>query len=181
MMSIGAKTGLSRTSTGHPRWAPSSRDCSPQQLIPNQYPELTVASYNKNNAALNEPDGIVAVWNMHLVDRPEFVFHSQVRKHQYWGTQIHIDEICSRMSCQFHVHRSTRTLCLEVPTLDKSCYGTRDRNTSPCLRHRYLPPVTRTPSMRCKWPARKTRTTSSRAARMVWSAVGWSTCWHNLK
>ncbi|OBZ73877.1 Cytoplasmic dynein 1 intermediate chain 1 [Grifola frondosa] len=37
----------------------------------------TCASYNKNPAALNEPDGIVAVWNLHLLERPEFVFHSQ--------------------------------------------------------------------------------------------------------
>jgi hypothetical protein len=44
-----------------------------------KYPELSVASYNKNPAALNEPDGIVAVWNLHLLERPEFVFHSQVR------------------------------------------------------------------------------------------------------
>lgn len=42
-----------------------------------QYFELSVASYNKNAAALNEPDGIVAVWNLHLLERPEFVFHSQ--------------------------------------------------------------------------------------------------------
>ncbi|KAF9564282.1 dynein intermediate chain [Agrocybe pediades] len=42
-----------------------------------KYPELSVASYNKNAAALNEPDGIVAVWNLHLLERPEFVFHSQ--------------------------------------------------------------------------------------------------------
>ncbi|GJE91137.1 WD40 repeat domain-containing protein [Phanerochaete sordida] len=42
-----------------------------------KYPELSCASYNKNPAALNEPDGIVAVWNMHLLERPEFVFHSQ--------------------------------------------------------------------------------------------------------
>ncbi|KAF5362334.1 hypothetical protein D9756_002585 [Leucocoprinus leucothites] len=42
-----------------------------------KYPELSVASYNKNSAALNEPDGIVAVWNLHLLERPEFVFHSQ--------------------------------------------------------------------------------------------------------
>lgn len=39
-----------------------------------------MASYNKNPAALNEPDGIVAVWNLHLLERPEFVFHSQVGK-----------------------------------------------------------------------------------------------------
>jgi dynein intermediate chain, cytosolic len=42
-----------------------------------QFPDLTVASYNKNPAALNEPDGLVAVWSLHLLERPEFVFHSQ--------------------------------------------------------------------------------------------------------
>ncbi|KAI0766580.1 dynein intermediate chain [Trametes elegans] len=42
-----------------------------------KYPELSCASYNKNPAAINEPDGIVAVWNLHLLERPEFVFHSQ--------------------------------------------------------------------------------------------------------
>ncbi|KZW02880.1 dynein intermediate chain [Exidia glandulosa HHB12029] len=42
-----------------------------------KYPELSVAAYNKNPQALNEPDGIVAVWNLHLLERPEFVFHSQ--------------------------------------------------------------------------------------------------------
>lgn len=47
-------------------------------LKDDQYPELSVASYNKNPAALNEPDGIVAVWNLHLLERPEFIFHSQV-------------------------------------------------------------------------------------------------------
>ena len=43
-----------------------------------QYPELSVAAYNKNPQMLNEPDGVVAVWNLHLLERPEFVFHSQV-------------------------------------------------------------------------------------------------------
>ncbi|KAG6895805.1 hypothetical protein C0992_012357 [Termitomyces sp. T32_za158] len=42
-----------------------------------KYPELSIASYNKNPAALNEPDGIVAVWNLHMLERPEFIFHSQ--------------------------------------------------------------------------------------------------------
>ncbi|KAH8832670.1 WD40-repeat-containing domain protein [Flagelloscypha sp. PMI_526] len=42
-----------------------------------KFPELSVASYNKNPAAINEPDGIVAVWNLRMLDRPEFVFHSQ--------------------------------------------------------------------------------------------------------
>ncbi|ORZ08066.1 WD40-repeat-containing domain protein [Lobosporangium transversale] len=42
-----------------------------------KHPELIVSSYNKNPLAVNEPDGIVCVWNVHLDDRPEFVFHSQ--------------------------------------------------------------------------------------------------------
>lgn len=39
-----------------------------------------MSSYNKNPLAPNEPDGIVLVWNLHLLDRPEFVFHSQVKR-----------------------------------------------------------------------------------------------------
>ncbi|WVR09556.1 hypothetical protein IAU60_006625 [Kwoniella sp. DSM 27419] len=41
-----------------------------------KFPELIAASYNKNPVAVNDPDGIVAVWNLHLLERPEFVFHS---------------------------------------------------------------------------------------------------------
>jgi dynein intermediate chain len=58
-------------------------------LPANQYPELSVASYNKNSAALNEPDGIVAVWNLHLLERPEFVFHSQVRVLEHVSQHLH--------------------------------------------------------------------------------------------
>ncbi|KAG2224343.1 hypothetical protein INT45_006743 [Circinella minor] len=42
-----------------------------------KYPELLVSSHNKNPATVNEPDGVALVWNLHLQDRPEFVFHSQ--------------------------------------------------------------------------------------------------------
>ncbi|KAL1929364.1 hypothetical protein VTP01DRAFT_1502 [Rhizomucor pusillus] len=42
-----------------------------------KHPELLVSSYNKNPGALNEPDGVALVWNLHLLERPEFVFHSQ--------------------------------------------------------------------------------------------------------
>ncbi|CAG8463596.1 9080_t:CDS:10 [Paraglomus brasilianum] len=42
-----------------------------------KFPELCVASYNKNSIATNEPDGLVLVWNLHLLDRPEYTFHSQ--------------------------------------------------------------------------------------------------------
>ncbi|OCF34212.1 dynein intermediate chain, cytosolic [Kwoniella heveanensis CBS 569] len=41
-----------------------------------KFPELIAASYNKNPSAVNDPDGIVTVWNLHLLERPEFVFHS---------------------------------------------------------------------------------------------------------
>jgi dynein intermediate chain len=49
----------------------SSIDFSPK------FPELLLASYTKNPTAPHDPDGIVQVWNMHLHDRPEFVFHAQ--------------------------------------------------------------------------------------------------------
>ncbi|KAI9592759.1 WD40-repeat-containing domain protein [Syncephalis fuscata] len=42
-----------------------------------KHPELLVASYNNNPMAINEPDGLVMVWNVHLVERPEFTFHAQ--------------------------------------------------------------------------------------------------------
>ncbi|GAA5864987.1 hypothetical protein JCM3774_003930 [Rhodotorula dairenensis] len=42
-----------------------------------KFPELFVAAYNKKPLSLNEPDGIAAVWNLHLQDRPEYVFHAQ--------------------------------------------------------------------------------------------------------
>jgi dynein intermediate chain len=49
----------------------SSIDFSPK------FPELLLASYTKNPTAPHDPDGIVQVWNIHLHDRPEFVFHAQ--------------------------------------------------------------------------------------------------------
>ncbi|KAB5580997.1 WD40-repeat-containing domain protein [Coniochaeta sp. 2T2.1] len=49
----------------------SSIDWSPK------YKELLLASYTKNPSAPHEPDGVVQVWNMHLPDRPEMVFHAQ--------------------------------------------------------------------------------------------------------
>ncbi|KAK1755090.1 cytoplasmic dynein 1 intermediate chain 2 [Echria macrotheca] len=42
-----------------------------------KFPELLLASYTKNPTAPHDPDGIVQVWNTHLHDRPEFVFHAQ--------------------------------------------------------------------------------------------------------
>ncbi|KAJ2659929.1 hypothetical protein IWW48_003224 [Coemansia sp. RSA 1200] len=39
-----------------------------------RFPELVAAAYNRNPMAPNEADGVVAVWSLHLRDRPEFVF-----------------------------------------------------------------------------------------------------------
>lgn len=45
-----------------------------------QYPELLVASYNNNEDAPHEPDGVALVWNMkYKKDTPEYIFHCQVR------------------------------------------------------------------------------------------------------
>uniref|UniRef100_F7BCN5 Cytoplasmic dynein 1 intermediate chain 2 n=1 Tax=Xenopus tropicalis TaxID=8364 RepID=F7BCN5_XENTR len=43
-----------------------------------QYPELLVASYNNNEDAPHEPDGVALVWNMKYKKMtPEYVFHCQ--------------------------------------------------------------------------------------------------------
>ncbi|KAI5817098.1 WD40-repeat-containing domain protein [Pyronema omphalodes] len=42
-----------------------------------KFPELVLASYTKNPSAPHDPDGLVQVWNMHLHDRAEYVFHAQ--------------------------------------------------------------------------------------------------------
>ncbi|CUS08626.1 unnamed protein product [Tuber aestivum] len=42
-----------------------------------KFPELLLASYTKNPSAPHDPDGLVQVWNIHLHDRPEYVFHAQ--------------------------------------------------------------------------------------------------------
>ncbi|CAJ2513391.1 Uu.00g015100.m01.CDS01 [Anthostomella pinea] len=48
----------------------SSIDFSPK------FPELVLASYTKNPSAPHDPDGIVQVWNQHLHERAEFLFHA---------------------------------------------------------------------------------------------------------
>ncbi|KAJ1599594.1 hypothetical protein NDA14_005967 [Ustilago hordei] len=42
-----------------------------------KHPELCVVAYNRNDQDQEAPDGIVAVWNTHLAERPEFVFYAQ--------------------------------------------------------------------------------------------------------
>ncbi|XP_041421838.1 cytoplasmic dynein 1 intermediate chain 1 isoform X3 [Xenopus laevis] len=43
-----------------------------------QYPELMVASYNNNEDAPHEPDGVALVWNMKFrKTTPEYIFHCQ--------------------------------------------------------------------------------------------------------
>ncbi|KAF3909077.1 hypothetical protein ABW21_db0203133 [Orbilia brochopaga] len=42
-----------------------------------KFPELCLASYTKNPSAPHDPNGLVQVWNVHLHDRPEYIFHAQ--------------------------------------------------------------------------------------------------------
>ncbi|KAI9894232.1 MAG: hypothetical protein M1814_004086 [Vezdaea aestivalis] len=42
-----------------------------------KFPELVLASYTKNPSAPHDPDGLIQVWNLHLHDRSEYVFHAQ--------------------------------------------------------------------------------------------------------
>ncbi|KAI5466187.1 WD40-repeat-containing domain protein [Mariannaea sp. PMI_226] len=42
-----------------------------------KFSELLLASYTKNPTAPHEPDGLVQVWNLHMQDRPEYVFTAQ--------------------------------------------------------------------------------------------------------
>ncbi|TPX60827.1 hypothetical protein PhCBS80983_g01515 [Powellomyces hirtus] len=48
-------------------------DCSWSQ----KHPELLLASYSKNQATVTEADGSVLIWNLHLRERPEYIFQSQ--------------------------------------------------------------------------------------------------------
>ncbi|XP_017324943.1 dynein, cytoplasmic 1, intermediate chain 2a isoform X4 [Ictalurus punctatus] len=74
-MQAGAKLSLTRQFTDE-RWSKhrvvTCLDWSPQ------YPELLVASYNNNEEAPHEPDGVALVWNMkYKKTTPEYVFHCQ--------------------------------------------------------------------------------------------------------
>lgn len=42
-----------------------------------KFPELLLAAYTKNPSAPHDPNGLVQVWNLHLHDRPEYIFHAQ--------------------------------------------------------------------------------------------------------
>lgn len=65
-MQLGLVEDLSTDSILSPRLAP-----------PTQHPELVVASYSRSEQGGDTPDGLVLVWNIHLLDRPEFVFEAQ--------------------------------------------------------------------------------------------------------
>lgn len=55
-----------------------------------QYPELLVASYNNNEEAPHEPDGVALVWNMkYKKTTPEYTFHCQVHKRMNVRIQTH--------------------------------------------------------------------------------------------
>ncbi|XP_051564077.1 dynein, cytoplasmic 1, intermediate chain 2a isoform X1 [Myxocyprinus asiaticus] len=74
-MQAGTKLSLNRKFVDE-RWSKqrvvTCLDWSPQ------YPELLVASYNNNEEAPHEPDGVALVWNMkYKKTTPEYIFHCQ--------------------------------------------------------------------------------------------------------
>jgi dynein intermediate chain len=62
-------------SFSHSKWT-KNRSVTSLQWSP-RFPELILGSFNKNVGNLNESDGLVLVWNVHMVQRPEIVLHSQ--------------------------------------------------------------------------------------------------------
>ncbi|KAK0541359.1 hypothetical protein OC835_000220 [Tilletia horrida] len=59
-----------------------------------KHPELSVASYNRNEMSSSDPGGIVAVWNLHSLDRPEFVFHAQTDVLSVCFSPFHPNLVC---------------------------------------------------------------------------------------
>jgi dynein intermediate chain len=62
-------------SFSHERWTKNRNVTDIQWSM--RFSELLLGSYNKNTCNINESDGLVLVWNVHLIERPEFVLHSQ--------------------------------------------------------------------------------------------------------
>ena len=140
-----------------------------------------MASYNKNPAAPNEPDGIVAVWNLHMLERPEFIFHSQVRSPTKFFSIAVLTLPCSRMSFPSLSLPSIQTLCLVVPTQGKFFCGIPDLNIFPFSRRRCQLPAIRILFMPCKWSAHRMHTILSPVAQTVPFAVGLLICLPNLR
>ncbi|KAL9936442.1 hypothetical protein V8E36_004510 [Tilletia maclaganii] len=59
-----------------------------------KHPELSVASYNRNEMSSTDPGGIVAVWNLHSLDRPEFMFHAQTDVLSVCFSPFHPNLVC---------------------------------------------------------------------------------------
>lgn len=97
-MSTGLRTEWSPVWTGPPRCVTAllqhllisycflhafTNDCH----VSPQYPELLVASYNNNEDAPHEPDGVALVWNLkYKKGTPEYIFHCQVWTEDYRTT-----------------------------------------------------------------------------------------------
>lgn len=71
-----------------------------------QYPELLVASYNNNEDAPHEPDGVALIWNMkYQKESPEYIFHCQVKECIEATPSLNIWLKC--MCIHVHVHTCT--------------------------------------------------------------------------
>ncbi len=78
-----------------------------------QYPELLVASYNNNEDAPHEPDGVALVWNMkYKKATPEYVFHCQVPK-AFFLPPLHTSSLVASSMTSVE-HRQPASVCSPV-------------------------------------------------------------------
>lgn len=81
-----------------------------------QYPELLVASYNNNEEAPHEPDGVALVWNMkYKKATPEYVFHCQVTNHNLSASFPHFPLFLSPLVVEVYM-TSVPQLPLSLPS-----------------------------------------------------------------
>ncbi|KAK5883802.1 hypothetical protein CesoFtcFv8_020092 [Champsocephalus esox] len=70
-----------------------------------QYPELLVASYNNNEDAPHEPDGVALVWNMKFKKAtPEYIYHCQSPVVSVGFAKFHPNLVRTPLSAAAHTH-----------------------------------------------------------------------------
>lgn len=138
--------------------------------------------------AVNEPDGVVCVWNLHSPKAPEFVFHAQVCSLSVSSMAYLtvVDPLCGCLdSLTSFASRSLHfipTLLSEEHTLARSYFGTLDLRIQIrlCV-HRSQHQVTHIRSIHFRLSDHRMHTTSFRRRLMVQCAPGLWTYWRNLR
>ncbi len=122
-----------------------------------KFPELCAVAYSRTEHE-ESPDGLVAVWNMHLAERPEFVFHAQTDVLSVCFSPFHPTLVVGGTYSGQILVWDTRARSLPVLKTPLSAAG----HTHPCTG--------------CASSAAPTRTTSSRPLQTARCVGGCSTC-----